>query len=51
VSASSFREFVASISGHPCQITPNNISDLQLLCDEFAFTKLRAEIASFKSPL
>jgi hypothetical protein len=36
VSAASFGAFLAAVCGSPFEITPDNVSELDLLCGEFA---------------
>jgi hypothetical protein len=48
VSVADFRQFVSAMDGGAVAIMNENISGLSLLCDEFGFAGLAAELLEFR---
>jgi hypothetical protein len=45
-----FRDFVAALEGKPLEINRENVAGLSLLCAEFGFRSLAAELAGLPGP-
>jgi hypothetical protein len=51
VSLSIFREFLSALEGNAINITDNNYTELDRLCDEFGFSDLAAKLSEFRSSM
>jgi hypothetical protein len=49
VSVAIFRDFVRELEGNPIPITPTNLRELELLCDEFGLKEFSAKLSKFCS--